>query len=395
MTEMPPNLPEDPADAALHHAFAALAAERGQMTDALLDEEIRILPPDEAWPAQFGRERARLEASLRGSLAVAIEHVGSTAVAELDAVPQVDLLLGIPPNDRQPGRAAEIVTVLQTLGYESLGEAGLPGRWALRYRGDGPHFNIALVAEGGVHWRRQVAARDHLRANPALARHYAAAKWAAATQGAPNLLGYKRRMGPVLRDVLAGAVPPEPAPSFEPVHLVAPSRDRLRAFEAAVAGGWSPNTTRDVTAETLDALRTDPDRYLAELNGTQEGTIVLPDGTTVPRLPGRVFWIWDSTFSGVINIRHVPGTEDLPPHVSGHIGYSVVPAKRNRGYATEALRLALLEARKLGLARVAITCDPDNHASRRVIERNGGVLRGHGEHHGEPKVEFWVTTPPG
>jgi predicted acetyltransferase len=60
--------------------------------------------------------------------------------------------------------------------------------------------------------------------------------------------------------------------------------------------------------------------------------------------------------------------------VLGHIGYSVVPWKQGLGYATEALRELLQGVRAEGLEYVEITTDPDNIASRRVIERNGGVL---------------------
>ena len=379
----------DPDDA-MHRAFAALGAGRGAVPEAAADELIRILPADEAWPAAYAREAARLGRALGGALAVDIAHIGSTAVPGLDAVPVVDVMLGL----RGPERAGEIVTVLQTLGYESVGEAGQPGRWLMRYRGAGAHYDAALAARGGAWWTQAIAVRDHLCRDPALARHYAAAKWAEATQGEPRLLGYRRRMRSTLRHVLAGAVPPGPAPSFEPVRLVAPSREHLRAFEAALTGGWSPSSTRDVTAEVLEEIRADPGRYLAEQNGQTAGVVRQPDGTSVPRLPGRVFWIWDSTFCGSINVRYLPGTEELPPHVSGHVGYSVVPAKRNRGYATQALRLVLPVARGFGLSRVRVTCDPGNLASRRVIERNGGVLSGEGQLHGEPKLEFGIPTAP-
>jgi len=89
----------------------------------------------------------------------------------------------------------------------------------------------------------------------------------------------------------------------------------------------------------------------------------------VPRLPGWVFWIWDGSFCGSINLRFIPGSEELPPHVAEHVGYAVVPWKWNRGYARQALRLLLRVARTLGLPRLLISCDEVNLASRRVIER--------------------------
>jgi predicted acetyltransferase len=64
----------------------------------------------------------------------------------------------------------------------------------------------------------------------------------------------------------------------------------------------------------------------------------------------------------------------LPPHILGHIGYAVVPWKQRMGYATEALRLLLPDAKAEGLAYVEITVDPQNRASRRVIESNGGIF---------------------
>ena len=64
----------------------------------------------------------------------------------------------------------------------------------------------------------------------------------------------------------------------------------------------------------------------------------------------------------------------MPSHVLGHIGYSVVPWKRRRGYATRALGLILSDAHAEGLEYVEITTDLDNIASQRVIEANGGLL---------------------
>lgn len=104
------------------------------------------------------------------------------------------------------------------------------------------------------------------------------------------------------------------------------------------------------------------------------GPVTLPDGSTVPRIPGYRRWLWDGEFCGSIGFRWQPGTTALPPHCLGHIGYAVVPWKQRLGYATFALRLLLPEVRAEGLPFVEITTDPENNPSQRVVLANGGVL---------------------
>jgi len=179
------------------------------------------------------------------------------------------------------------------------------------------------------------------------------------------------------------------------ISLVEPSLDRLAGYIAALEAGWSPNTIRDVSGEQLAAIRQDAGGFLRGLVEHEGRTTTLGDGRKVPRLPGRVFWIWDGEFCGAINLRFVPGTLDLPSHLSGHIGFSVVPWKQRRGYATQALALLLPVAQGVGLPRVLVTCDPGNAASRRVIEANGGVAAGSASHPQQPdecRLLFWIDT---
>jgi len=159
--------------------------------------------------------------------------------------------------------------------------------------------------------------------------------------------------------------------------LVTPSREHLEGFTDALRRGWSPSTEHDVSAALLAEVATDADAFLAGLDDRdpQGRTVTLPDGTVVPRIPGFTRWMWDGEFCGSIGARWQPGTTDLPPTCLGHIGYSVVPWKQRRGYATSALGQVLDELRlETDLPWVQITTDPDNVASQKVIAAHGGVL---------------------
>jgi predicted acetyltransferase len=114
----------------------------------------------------------------------------------------------------------------------------------------------------------------------------------------------------------------------------------------------------------------------------------LPD---TPRPAGFVpdtvlWWVEGAEFVGRISIRH-----RLTPflrEIGGHIGYGVRVARRGEGHATAMLAAALPVAFDLGIDPALVTCDVDNLASRRVIERNGGEL----DDVHEGKLRFWVPT---
>ncbi|APV52593.1 GNAT family N-acetyltransferase [Betaproteobacteria bacterium GR16-43] len=162
--------------------------------------------------------------------------------------------------------------------------------------------------------------------------------------------------------------------------IVRPLAEHLPSFIAALEQGWSPDTTRgpEAAKEALEVVLRDPAKFLERAVDREAAgdPVRLPDGSKVPRIPGYNHWMWDGEFCGTIGFRWVPGTPELPPYVLGHIGYGVVPWKRRKGYATEALRQLLPIVRKEGLPYVEITCDPSNEASIKVIEMNGGILVG-------------------
>jgi predicted acetyltransferase len=170
------------------------------------------------------------------------------------------------------------------------------------------------------------------------------------------------------------------------VRLVWPALEYLPSFRRALERGWSPDNLRGpVTARAhLQKIDTDRAAFVAGLVDREAagGPIPLPDGTQAQRLPGFQRWLWDPEaadgdgFCASFGLRWPRDGGALPPHVLGHIGYSVVPWRRREGLATRGLALLLDDARAEGLAYVLLTTDPENRPSQRVIERNGGVLVG-------------------
>lgn len=97
----------------------------------------------------------------------------------------------------------------------------------------------------------------------------------------------------------------------------------------------------------------------------------MPEG----RVPANTYYlvrVTDDKIIGMINIRH--RLNDFLLREAGHIGYSIRPTERNKGCATKMLSLGLERCRELNLKKVLITCDRNNPASARVIQKNSGVL---------------------
>ena len=99
----------------------------------------------------------------------------------------------------------------------------------------------------------------------------------------------------------------------------------------------------------------------------------------------------DGRLVGMIQIRHY--FNEYLEKYAGHIGYSVRPSERRKGYAKEMLRLALPFCRQIGLDKVLISCEPDNPGSRRTILANGGVYESTVHEPGEDidLERYWIT----
>lgn len=101
------------------------------------------------------------------------------------------------------------------------------------------------------------------------------------------------------------------------MQLVRPTEDHLSSYVAALEGGWSPNNERGLAAtlEELALIRADAPSFVRSLDhrNASGAQVTMPDGSTVPRLPGFRLWMWDGEFAGSIGFRWQQGTTALPP----------------------------------------------------------------------------------
>ncbi|MFG2368283.1 GNAT family N-acetyltransferase [Streptomyces mirabilis] len=172
--------------------------------------------------------------------------------------------------------------------------------------------------------------------------------------------------------------------------LIAPT-GRLHSSWLAARDEWSPGAHQDGTGLRLapDADLDNPEvfsEWVERLRQQSDRSVAVGD----ERVHATHWWIVEGdSYLGAVDLRHYLNA--LLLDIGGHIGYSIRPSFRRRGLATWALGAVLPEARALGLDRVLVTCDDDNVASARSIERNGGVLEDVRTTNAGIKRRYWIT----
>ncbi|MGM8216064.1 GNAT family N-acetyltransferase [Bacillaceae bacterium W0354] len=141
----------------------------------------------------------------------------------------------------------------------------------------------------------------------------------------------------------------------------------------------------EIVPSTFRYFPKDYHKFLEKLR--RDGKVEQPDG----RVPATTYILVQDSgrWLGACNIRHE--LNDVLLSIGGHVGYGVRPSERGKGYATEILRLSLLQLEKVGVTRALITCNADNVASEKVIINNGGKEdKSFTEEDGNIVKRFWI-----
>ena len=134
---------------------------------------IVVEPYDPAWQRAFEEIRKEIDAAL-GTLAIGIEHVGSTSVQGLSAKPIIDIDVVI----RDRAELDDVVSALGGIGYRHKGDMGISGREAFDYDGKEhlmPH-HLYVCTRDLPELKRHIAFRDYLRKHPDAVKEYSRIK---------------------------------------------------------------------------------------------------------------------------------------------------------------------------------------------------------------------------
>lgn len=118
------------------------------------------------WPVHYEQERDAIVRAL-GSYASQIEHIGSTSVPGLGAKRVIDIGIDL----KSYPLPAEAIAAMEVLGYDHMGEYGIPGRHYFR-KSSPRRYHVHAYSPGNPEWEAHILFRDYLRSHPDAARQY-------------------------------------------------------------------------------------------------------------------------------------------------------------------------------------------------------------------------------
>lgn len=323
---------------------------------------IEVVAHRPEWVAMFNDEAAKLRAVF-GAQALAIHHIGSTSVPGLKAKPILDFLLEVDDIEQ----VDRFNVPMQKLGYEGMGENGLPRRRYFRkYNGDKHTHHIHTWQHEDIEIDRHLAFRDFLIAHPDRAAAYGELKSALVAR-----FGGEREQYFAGKDSFCKETEQMALVWYKEMSAYRLSSERMRLIP--------------LSAAQLQFCLMRPDQLEAELGFPISRQVIEPavvrqalrvkkqrliDAPSI-EFPWHTYWLMvisSQPFgAGLIGFKGVP---DKNGEVE--IGYGIDTAWRNQGYTTEATRRMIDWAlQQSDCLAVTAWSDKGNKASARVLQKAG------------------------
>ena len=186
-------VPLDPGTNAVDRAVRRSRDPRGSVA---VTKKVVVVDYDPGWPAVFEGLRADIDPAV-ADVAVAIEHVGSTAVPGLAAKPVIDIDVVVPK-----ARVGDAIARLAAIGSEHRGDLGISGREAFRPPREAPRHHLYVCPEGSPALANHLAVRDYLSDHPEEALAYGALKKRLAEEVSDDIDGYMQGKSAFLLGIL-------------------------------------------------------------------------------------------------------------------------------------------------------------------------------------------------
>jgi len=157
---------------------------------------VAVVAHDPEWESKYTSEAEKIREAF-GSIGFEIHHIGSTAIQGIYAKPIIDMLVEVDSIDAVDERAQALVA----LGYEAMGEFGIPGRRYFRKDNQSGirEFQLHAFAAGSAAVERHLAFRNYLRVHPEVAREYSELKRRLAKEYPSNMEAYIDGKDPFIR----------------------------------------------------------------------------------------------------------------------------------------------------------------------------------------------------
>lgn len=323
----------------------------------------RVVPHNPDWKLQYAFEADQITRALQG-LAVTLHHIGSTAIPDISAKPIIDILMEVDDLAALDSRRS----AMEQLGYEAMGEFGIPGRRYFRKNdaADVRTHQVHAFRAGSADITRHLAFRDYMIAHPGAARSYSTLKESLALKYPDDFEAYMGGKDAFIQEHEAKAI------AWHREHLpsgpIETERTILRLFEdddADEASAWfsDPDVMRFIPGGP-DATLADTQRRIAGYRAHQERH-GFSKRLIIHRESGQPI--------GDAGLYHLPDGKRI------ELGFRLAKSCWGQGYAAE-VGAAWLRWFDLHLGGQPLFADvhPDHIRSQRVLEKLG-FARSHEE----------------